>query len=48
MRASLSELPIPDHSLKQLATDAMPQWTLQHNPRLFNNDEVLRLYENAY
>lgn len=48
MRAALSELPIPDDSLGLLTSDAMPQWTLQHNPRVLSSEEVLQLYQNAF
>jgi alcohol dehydrogenase len=48
LRQSLSELPIPSESLPKLAHDAMPQWTLQHNPKAIDKNEVLSIYQSAY
>jgi len=45
---TLRELGVPRNALSALASDAATQWTGTFNPRLFDADGALSLYERAY
>ena len=45
---SLSEAGIQSKDLEMLAADAAQQWTGRHNPRPFDHDGALEVYEWAY
>lgn len=48
LRQSLSTAGVTPSDLSQLATEAAAQWTGTFNPRPFNRDGALEIYERAY
>jgi len=44
----LRDLGVDRVALARLASDAAEQWTGRHNPRPVGQDELLRLYEDAW
>lgn len=45
---SLREVSIPEEALPRLAEEAGAQWTARFNPRPFDSDAALALYQSAY
>ncbi len=48
LKTQLRELSVDRSDLAKLADDALPQWTLQHNPILYGRDELISIYESAF
>ena len=48
LATTLGELDVPREAVDDLADDAMPQWTLQHNPIALDRKQVRELYAAAF